>query len=120
MGTISKISYSKLFPTSSYLNDRVGIEIDLVAGEDAMSALNEAKELAETFHKQAYPELYKFNEKSLTAEEVATIKEIELCEKEEQMYKFKKDLTVNTKPYYISRLKTLTDNFTKKQLSTLK
>lgn len=108
---ISKVTFAKLFANSSYLNERVGIEIELSQGENAMDALNEAKELAESFHKKAYPELYKFNEKSLTAEEVATIKEIELCDKVEKLAKFKSGLTKNTQPYYVSRLKTLSDNF---------
>jgi hypothetical protein len=115
MSVISKVTYSKLFPTSSYLNDRVGIEIDLVAGDNAMDALNEAKELAETFHRQAYPELYLKEVKNLTTDEVSTIDEIKACTDLKKLGVFKeKANNPNIRPHYMTKLKTLTDNHSTK------
>lgn len=105
---IDKVTYSKIFSTSQFLNERIGIEIIVNAGEDAMLALKEAKNICQEFHKEANPELYKFNEKSLTAEETNAITEIGLCTTIEKLATYKGFLTDNTKPYYMEKLKQLT------------
>lgn len=52
---VSKVTYSQLFPLSAYLNERVGVEVDLNPGEDAKEALETAKKLCEEFHKENAP-----------------------------------------------------------------
>lgn len=111
---ISKIIYSKIYATSQFLNERIGVEVDINEGEDAKVALQTAKNLADEFHKDANPELYKFNEKSLTAEENNTITEIGLCTTIEKLATHKGFLTDNTRPYYVSKLRELTDKTKKK------
>lgn len=106
------IQYSKLLPTSSYLNERIGVEIELETGESADEAISMAREFVKESHKKEYPELYKFNESSLTVEEASIVKEIEVCDSVEKLARFKNGLTKNTKPYYMDRLKTLTNNYT--------
>lgn len=53
---INKVTYSQLFPIGQYLNERVGVEIELTAGEDAMAALEVAKSLTVEFNKKNSPQ----------------------------------------------------------------
>jgi hypothetical protein len=53
---ISKVTYSQLFPVGLYLNERVGVEIDVNPGEDAMKALEIAKALTVDFNKKNSPQ----------------------------------------------------------------
>ena len=112
---IEKITYAKIFPTSSFLNERIGIELVVLPGEDAKEALRVAKQLAEEFNRESNPNLYKHNKEPLTSEEAAIVKGIELCESVEQLATlYKRNLTANIKPYYMDKIKTLTENFTNK------
>lgn len=104
---ISKIIYSKIYATSQFLNERIGVEVDINEMEDPKIALQEAKKLADEFHKEANPELYKHNEKSLTAEETNTITEIGLCDTLEKLATLNGFNTPNTKPYYTDKMKEL-------------
>lgn len=104
-----RISYSKIYPTSSFLNERIGIEIIVEEGGDPKEALRAAKQLADEFNKEANPNLYKFNETALSAEEAAIVKEIEIAPTLERLSNFKTVLTQNTKPYYLAKLKSFTD-----------
>lgn len=109
---IKTINYSKIFATSSYLNERIGVEVELNDGEDAKQALQAAKELATEFHRESNPDLYKFNDVALSADETADIASMALCETPEKLGReFKNRLTKNTKPYYMDRLKTLSNGF---------
>jgi len=104
---IEKVTYNKLFPTSSFLNERVGVEIILNEGDNAKEALQYAKQLCEEFNKESNPELYKHNETHLTAEEASIAKQIEIAPTLERLAEFKGNLTQNTKKYYLDRLKEL-------------
>ena len=111
---IKSIQFSKLLPTSSYLNERIGIEMELLEGESADEALQMARDFIKESHKKEYPELYKFNEVTLTVAETDLVKEIEAALTPEKLGMLKKHLTKNTKSYYMDRLKTLTTNFSNK------
>lgn len=105
---ISKISYSKIYATSQFLNERIGVEVDINEGEDAKVALQTAKSLADEFHKEANPELYKFNEKSLTAEEANIVTEISNCTTMDKLATYKGFATGVLSKYYIDKMKELT------------
>lgn len=111
---IDKVTYSKIYPTSGFLNERVGVEISVSPGSDPMEALRAGKLLCDEFNKEANPNLYKYNSEPLTAEEAAIVKEIELCEDVKKLAFYKINMKKNIKPYYMERLKTLTDNFSNK------
>lgn len=53
---INKVTYSQLFPIGQYLNERVGVEIELTAGENPMEALETAKQLTIEFNKKNSPQ----------------------------------------------------------------
>ena len=59
MKTVS-VSYQKVFPLGSYINEKIGVEIELEErdGNDALAALDRAKDIVETFHKQSNPGLH--------------------------------------------------------------
>ena len=107
---ISKVKFDKLFSTSSYLNDRVGIEISVGEGEDPMAALQEANKLAIEFNKREYPQLYQFNDKPMTAAEVDVVVGINQCETLQKLSKYKGGLTATTKKYYMNKVKELSIN----------
>lgn len=107
MAKITKVKLDKLFSTSSYLNDRAGIEAELSAGEDPIEALMELKKIAIEFNKREYPELYLFNDSPMTASEVDVVIGISQCETLQRLSKFKGALTATTKKYYEDKVKDL-------------
>lgn len=108
---IKTIAYSKIYPTASYMNERIGVEIELNEGEDAKQAMQTAKALSDEFHKESNPDLYKFNEVTLTPEELALKEEIDTKTTPQSLGMLKNRLTPNTKGYYMAKLKTLSNGF---------
>jgi hypothetical protein len=108
---IDRITYSKIFPTSAFMNERVGVEIALNPGDDAMEALRTAKQLCQDFNKESNPELYKHNEKPLTAEETSLLEDIKNAVDLKKLGLVKNHLTPALQPYYMERMKALTNNY---------
>jgi hypothetical protein len=54
---IVKVSYQKVFPLQQYVNEKIGVEIDLDTskGDDANHAFDMAKQLVEKWHKENNP-----------------------------------------------------------------
>jgi hypothetical protein len=52
---ITSISYVKLFPLGMYINEKIGVEVSLEAGEDAMLALDTARNLVHEYHEKNNP-----------------------------------------------------------------
>lgn len=50
---ISKVTYQKTYNLGNFSSERIGVEIDLNAGEDAKNALDVAKSLVEEYHKES-------------------------------------------------------------------
>ena len=50
---IDRISYQKTYNLGNYSSERIGVEIELNAGEDAKNALDVAKSLVEEYHKES-------------------------------------------------------------------
>jgi hypothetical protein len=107
-----EVYFEIILPKSSYLNYRLGITKSVLKGETSIEAWDRACTEAEVWHKKKHPELYKFNEVSLTVEETSEITEMELCETVQQLATHKSHLTNNTQPYYVAQLKKLSNNFT--------
>lgn len=55
---VDRISYQKVFPLGMYINERIGLEIQLDDGEDATIALSKAKAMVESFHIENNKGLY--------------------------------------------------------------
>lgn len=55
--TIDRITYTKTFATGPYLNEKIGVEIQLDAGEQPENALDMAKRTVEVWHKINNPHL---------------------------------------------------------------
>jgi len=109
MAKITKVKLDKLFSTSSYLNDRAGVEAELSEGEDPIEALMELTKIAIEFNKREYPELYLFNDKPMTAAEVDVVVGMNQCESLQKLSKYKGSLTITTKKYYMDKVKELSD-----------
>lgn len=70
--TITKVKYEGLFPTGSYLNEKIGFEAEIgtvpspspiegmypVTSEDPLAAIEQLRKLAEQSHKAKYPHFY--------------------------------------------------------------
>src|SRR3990172_7780362 len=54
---ITTVKYEKLFPTGSYLNERIGMEATLDDEEDEHKVLQLLKNLVENFHVKSNPQL---------------------------------------------------------------
>lgn len=48
--TVDRISYQKVFPLGMYINERIGVEMQLDKGDSPDEALAKAKEMVEGFH----------------------------------------------------------------------
>ncbi len=55
---ITSVSYVKLFPLGMYINEKIGVEVSLEAGEDAMLALDTARNLVHEYHEKNNPTPY--------------------------------------------------------------
>lgn len=53
-----KISVQPLYPTGSYLNVRLGIEMDISPNQTTREAINEAWDALTAIHRTRYPHLY--------------------------------------------------------------
>lgn len=51
----TKVCYSQLFALGSYLNERIGVEVEINEGDDPMLALEAAKQLSVEFNKVSNP-----------------------------------------------------------------
>lgn len=49
---ISTISYTKVYPLGQYTNEKICVELIVEKGDNAKQALQEAKALADEFHKE--------------------------------------------------------------------
>ena len=102
---IREVSFSKIYANSSFLNDRIGVVVSVNEGEDAKEALRVAAQLSDEFHKERNPDLYKHNDKPLTAEESSLLEDIK------NAADIKNLLTPALQPYYLEKLKSFTNNF---------
>lgn len=55
---IEKINYQRTFNLGNYSSERLGVDININTGENAMQALDEARKLVEEWHTKNHPELY--------------------------------------------------------------
>ncbi len=55
---IEKISYQKLFPLGAFINEKIGVEMQLDEGDNPVQVLNEAKKLVEKYHIDTNPQMY--------------------------------------------------------------
>ncbi len=51
------INYQKVFPLGMYVNEKIGIEVELGELDTPEEALNYAKDIVESWHKQSNPQL---------------------------------------------------------------
>lgn len=54
---VDRISYKKIFPIGSYINETIGVEVQLDDKDDFHETFQYAKELVEKFHKENNPQL---------------------------------------------------------------
>jgi hypothetical protein len=108
MGTDNETIYFEIIlPKSAYLNYRLGRNTIIKPGETSMDAYNRACEEAEQWHKLKHPELYKFNDVTLSVEESEIIQQMALCDTIDKLAAYKGNLTPNTRKYYTSNLERL-------------
>lgn len=55
---ITTVNYQKVFPLGQYINERIGVEIQVDPDESEVEALRQAKRIVEQFHKDNNPQLY--------------------------------------------------------------
>tara|TARA_R110000868_G_C10931850_1_gene766438 strand:+ start:940 stop:1338 length:399 start_codon:yes stop_codon:yes gene_type:complete len=71
--TITTVSYTKTYNLGSYQSEKIGIELSINEGDNAMEALDEAKKLAQEFHEKNNPEPPQSTVVSVPFEEIAAI-----------------------------------------------
>ena len=65
-----KIKYEQLFPTASFLNCRIGFEMDIPDDGNVDAELTTLKDLATAFHMKEFPQFYKQNKPIYNGEEM--------------------------------------------------
>lgn len=58
MARILKIEYQKVFPLAQYVNEKIGVEVEVNNGDDIDNAFSFAKETVEKWHKEGNPGLH--------------------------------------------------------------
>jgi hypothetical protein len=84
---VTKVTYQKIFPIGMYLNEKIGVEIDIDDTESPHQALSKAKEIVEQFHKDSNPTVINevgeqpllIIEKEKLSQEDAIIRDIGTC-----------------------------------------
>lgn len=71
--TITSISYQKTYNLGNYSSERIGVEVSINEGENAMEALDTAKNLCQEFHEKNNPEPPQSTVVSIPLEEIASI-----------------------------------------------
>ena len=59
---IDRVTYKKIFPLAPYVNQQIGVEVQVDEGEDPKDALDYAKGFIEGWHKDNNKELVFFSE----------------------------------------------------------
>ncbi len=86
--TITSINYTKTYNLGSYQSEKIGIEISINEGENAMQALDEAKKLAQEFHEKNNPLPFVSGETIITPASEEPLPEIKVdkkTQKEQQL-----------------------------------
>lgn len=65
---IERVSYQKVFPLGMYINEKIGVELILNEGEDAMEALAEARKVTHDFFDKNNPEPFVSGVKTILEE----------------------------------------------------
>jgi hypothetical protein len=55
---IKSVSYTRSYVIGAFLQEKIGVEIELAENQDPLEAILEAKKLTDTAHEQANPHLY--------------------------------------------------------------
>lgn len=74
---VNIVTYQKVFPLSPYVNEKIGIEIQVDEGESPEDAFIVAKQFVEDWHKVAHPELPPENGPTIPTGEVPVINRAE-------------------------------------------
>jgi hypothetical protein len=106
-----EVYFEIILPKSSFLNYRLGVTKSVSPGISVLDVWDVACSEAEEWHKRKHPELYKHNEAVLTVEETSLLEDIKNATDVKKLGMLKNHLTPALKPYYVEKLKTLTDNF---------
>lgn len=64
-----KVKYEQLFPTASFLNCRIGFEMDIPDDGNVDAELTTLKDLATAFHMKEFPQFYQQNKPIYNGEE---------------------------------------------------
>ncbi len=67
-----KVKYEQLFPTASFLNCRIGFEMDIPDDGNVDTELTTLKDLATAFHMKEFPQFYKESKPIYSGEEPTT------------------------------------------------
>jgi hypothetical protein len=109
-GIINKDVYFEIIlPKSSFLNYRLGVTKAVAPGVSVLDVWDVACSEAEEWHKRKHPELYKHNETVLTVEETSLLEEIKNATDVKKLGMLKNHLTPALQPYYMEKLKELTN-----------
>ena len=76
--TITTVSYQKTYNLGNYSSERIGVEVSINEGENAMEALDTAKKLCQEFHEKNNPEPFVSGETIIQPASTEPIPEIKV------------------------------------------
>jgi hypothetical protein len=106
-----EVYFEIILPKSSFLNYRLGVTKAVAPGVSVLDVWDVACSEAEEWHKRKHPELYKHNEVVLTVEETSLLEDIKNAADLKKLSLVKPHLTKALNPYYMERMKALTNNY---------
>ena len=78
---ITSVNYTKTYNLGSYQSEKIGVEISINEGENAMEALDTAKKLCQEFHEKNNPEPFVSGETIIQPALTEPIPEIKIDKK---------------------------------------
>ena len=124
--TITKVIFSKKFPTGAYLNEDIGFEMSLERYDTnqekeaaALYAVDYLRNLAEQSHKKKYPHLYTLSGSPVFVEQVQETRSEEEISRSQQIEGYKELIKLADTPQKLERHRGNIEKLNDPELKTL-
>jgi hypothetical protein len=108
---IDRIIYKKVFPLSPFVNEHIGVEIQVDEGDDVDAVMKHAKDLVHSWHNPQMVDVHAPPlETVVNLRDEPVINSIEDANSIEELSTLKKNLPSHLMPQYMAKLKILTEN----------
>jgi hypothetical protein len=107
---VDRITYKKVFPLSPFINEHLGVEMQVDEGDNVDEVMQAAKMLVHSWHNPQMVDVHAPPlEPVINLRDEPVINTIEDANSIEELSTLKKDLPTHLMPQYMSKLRELTE-----------